>query len=155
MAKRKKSSQRGGRGNPPRETQFKPGQSGNPRGRPKGSGRLTKIAHKEAARRIAYTENGVRKNIRTDAAIVRQALIGAAKGDFRALPIALKLLDRDQAGADAAGTQEVLGGPEDQLVMASIVQRIRQTPVPPDPSSDAAERPGPSLPPTSDTKEQS
>ena len=33
---RKKSSSETGYGNPPIHSQFKPGQSGNPRGRPKG-----------------------------------------------------------------------------------------------------------------------
>lgn len=125
MAKRTKPYKTGYK-RPPQDRQFKPGQSGNPKGRPRGSGRLTRVARKEAARRIPYTENGIRKQIRTDDAIVRQAFLKAASGDFKAMPLALRLLDREEADAsDRAPREEVFGGRADDLVMVDIVRRIQ------------------------------
>lgn len=139
MAKRPKPYKTG-YGRPPKDRQFKPGQSGNPRGRPRGSGRLTRVARKEAARRIPYTENGVRKQIRTDDAIVRQAFVKAATGDFKAMPLALKLLDREETGGEheRAPAEEVFGAKVDELVMADIVARIRGLESPSSPATEPA-----------------
>ncbi len=151
MAKRGRSSRGIGYKKPPRHAQFSPGQSGNPRGRPKGSKRLTKVARKEAARPIAYLEDGVRKKIRTDHAIVRQALIKAATGDFRAIPIALKLLDREETAPDAPGSREELDRPEDKLVIASIIRRIRSMDEPPaEETAGAPEAPKPPQTPSTE-----
>ncbi len=116
---------------PPHEGQFRPGTSGNPRGRPKGSGRLARVARKEAARRIAYIEDGVRKEIRIDDAIVRRALISAAKGDYRAIPIALKLLERDEPERTESSQEEIFDSPADHLSIADIVRWIWSMDQPP------------------------
>lgn len=63
-----------------------------------------------------------------DDAIVRQALLSAAKGDYRAIPIALKLLDREEAaGGTEAPKEDIFNETIDRLVMDDIVRRIRAT----------------------------
>lgn len=47
-----------GYGRPPRATQFAPGKSGNPRGRPKGSRTVGAILQDILRQKIAVTENG-------------------------------------------------------------------------------------------------
>jgi hypothetical protein len=49
-----------GYGRPPRSTRFKPGQSGNPKGRPKGVQSLGAILDKALAARVSVQENGRR-----------------------------------------------------------------------------------------------
>jgi hypothetical protein len=48
---------------PPRHTQFKPGMSGNAKGRPKGAKNFATVLEHELRARIEVTENGKRKRI--------------------------------------------------------------------------------------------
>lgn len=52
-----------GPGKPPRRTQFKKGQSGNPGGRPKGSRNLDKLIMEAAERRIPVNIDGKLRRI--------------------------------------------------------------------------------------------
>lgn len=52
-----------GYGKPPKQTQFKPGQSGNPGGRPKGSKNLSTVMNEILSRRVTITENGKTRRV--------------------------------------------------------------------------------------------
>jgi Family of unknown function (DUF5681) len=52
-----------GYGKPLRETRFKQGQSGNVRGRPRGSKNLATVMLKELSERLTISENGRRRKI--------------------------------------------------------------------------------------------
>jgi Family of unknown function (DUF5681) len=52
-----------GYGRPPMTTRFRPGQSGNPRGRPKGARNLSTIVAAALSERVAINENGRRRQI--------------------------------------------------------------------------------------------
>ena len=58
MSKKGKSSKSGGYGKPPKHTQFKPGQSGNPKGRPKGRRNLATEINEVLNATVPITENG-------------------------------------------------------------------------------------------------
>lgn len=73
----------------PVATRFKPGQCGNPKGRPKVAKNLTTVLESEINALITYTENGERKKITKMGASIRQAVNKAAAGDLRALLIIL------------------------------------------------------------------
>jgi hypothetical protein len=80
-----------GYGRPPAVTQFKPGKSGNPRGRPKGalnkpgfSGeRLKTIILEEAYRPIKVSEGGRQVTIPMAKAVMRALAVNAARGQLR------------------------------------------------------------------------
>jgi hypothetical protein len=108
---------------PPRNRQFKPGQSGNPKGRPKGARNFATAIAAELNAPIFATENGIRKRITKRQAVAKQLVNKAVAGDTRAIPL---LLNETRLQETAAGdTQPVLGGAADDLVMASILRRIR------------------------------
>lgn len=87
----KKSDYTVGYGKPPSRTRFKPGQSGNRKGRPKGVENYSTLLESEMNALISYiAEDGKRKKISKIRASIRQAINKAASGDLRALHIFLK-----------------------------------------------------------------
>jgi hypothetical protein len=92
-----------GYGKPPVESRFKPGQSGNPRGRPKGSKnraaapalyeeRLKSIILEEAYRPISINDARGQIKIPMAQAIIRSLAVNAAKGNQRAQRLFAELL---------------------------------------------------------------
>ena len=69
-----------GYGKPPKSGQFKPGQSGNPRGRPKGARNVNTLMQRELARKVVASVDGERKSISALDVIVRQLIQDGLKG---------------------------------------------------------------------------
>ena len=74
-----------GYGKPPQRTQFAKGQSGNPKGRPKGSQNLATILAKAGRQRVRITENGRSRYITKLEASMLQLMSKAASGDLKAI----------------------------------------------------------------------
>ncbi len=73
-----------GYGKPPKQTRFKPGQSGNPRGKPKGSKGLKTDLREEMAERVTIKENGKRIKITKQRLMIKALAKKAANGDVKA-----------------------------------------------------------------------
>ena len=73
-----------GYGKPPKQHQFKKGQSGNPRGRPKDSRNLKQVLMEVAQEELPITENGQLRVVSRKEALVRTLFAKALKGDLRA-----------------------------------------------------------------------
>lgn len=71
---------------PPKEYQFKPGQSGNPKGRPKVEKKdfYTDLVE-ELQKPITITENGERKTLTRQQALIKQLVSSALSGNSVAL----------------------------------------------------------------------
>ncbi len=136
---------------PPEHTRFVKGKSGNPKGRGKGVRNFATEVQDELNTHVPITENGKRKKITKRKAVAKQLVNKAASGDPKAIPVLLNELRLHEAGSAATVPgSEVLCRPEDQLVMANIVKRIREAEIPssqalPEPSTDnpSAETPQP------------
>jgi hypothetical protein len=109
-----------GYGKPPRHTQFEPGRSGNPRGRPLGAKDLKSLLNKALNELVVVTENGGRRKISKREAIVTQLVNGSAKGDFKAIQILLGMLRDIEGHAEPAADPAIFTEADPQ-----IIQRIR------------------------------
>jgi hypothetical protein len=90
-----------GYGKPPRHTRFTPGQSGNPKGRPKGTQNLLSIFHEALFKKISVTEDGRIRTMSRMEAMVTGQIAKALKGDTRATESMLKLANQYLPAGDA------------------------------------------------------
>lgn len=74
-----------GYGRPPKETQFKPGQSGNPKGRPKHTRNFKTDLREELDSMIRVQEGGRDLVISKQRALVKRHIELALNGDIRAI----------------------------------------------------------------------
>ena len=115
-----------GYGRPPLATRFRPGQSGNPRGRPKGARNLSTVIASALSERVAVTENGRRRRITKLEAAIKQLVNRAAAGEARATALLIQLAQANEAKTTQADTERV--GEADAIVMAELQRRPgRQT----------------------------
>ena len=91
---REPAEEKVGHGRPPVSTRFKPGQSGNPRGRPKGSKSLDQVLRQALNRRVPDTRRGGRHTVRMAELIIEGLVFAAAKRDPQMLRLLLAFLDR-------------------------------------------------------------
>ena len=95
-----------GYGKPPKETQFKKGESGNPQGRPKGTKNLKTELMEELQEQILVREGRFEKTVSKQRAMLKSLTANAVKGDTRAATLILNLVYR-LFHADEADDAEV------------------------------------------------
>lgn len=93
-----------GYGKPPKHTQFNKDQSGNPKGRPKGSRNFSTDVKDTLKARVGLTGDGKRKTVSTQLATLLQLRKKALSGDARALDRMIELARtyNDEEIAEAA-----------------------------------------------------
>ena len=109
---------------PPQSSRFKKGESGNPNGRPRGSKNLATLFEKELRERVLVNENGRRRSITKQEAMVKHLVNKALSGDRRLLQLMLEeigLLEMRAASTATASIDEA-----DQQVMHQIQERLRR-----------------------------
>ena len=127
MPKRPKRSSGTGYGQPPKNTRFRSGRSGNPKGRPKGSKNLSSQYLAEVNAPIPITENGKRRLVSKLGAAIKQQVTKGAAGDLRAVQ---QILDRvsgietklDQKSSEAAHFTDA-----DRQVIEAVYARLIAT----------------------------
>jgi hypothetical protein len=111
-----------GRGRPPKESQFKKGQSGNPAGRPKGARGVRDILHEELMKEIAAKENGQSIRIPALSAITRTLVNQAIRGDVKVSFGLIDLSLRIDAGSTSTEEEET-AALEDAAIIAAALER--------------------------------
>ena len=79
---------------PPRHSRFKPGQSGNPRGRPRKNGSIETMIKRELDQMVSIKEGQRELRISKREAIVKQFVNRAIKGDPKPLQLMLAHLEK-------------------------------------------------------------
>lgn len=80
---------------PSPDAQFKSGQSGNPKGRPKGCKNTMTLLQDILDGKITIVENGKKMKLSRRSVILRQVINAALKGDLKALSMILPLMIND------------------------------------------------------------
>jgi len=120
------TNERVGYGRPPLATRFRPGQSGNPRGRPKGARNLSTVVASALSERVTVTENGRRRRITKLEAAIKQLVNRAAAGEARATALLIQLAQANEAKTSQPDTERV--GEADAIVMAELQRRLGRQP---------------------------
>ena len=114
-----------GYGKPPKESQFKAGTSGNPKGRPKGSKNLHSIVLKGSRELVQVTgPRGSRKITKLEAVI---AQIGnkAAKGDLPAGRVYLSMVQTAEVAFSHVESSQELLSENDHATMQTLFKRLK------------------------------
>ncbi len=109
---------------PPKRTRFQPGQSGNPRGRPKGTKNLKTDLMEELDETIVIREGDQSRRVSKQRAVVKTLVARTLKGDARAATLLtsmmMRLLETGE-GAPVVGEpllddeRDILGAFEDRV----------------------------------------
>lgn len=104
---------------PPRHSQFKPGQSGNPKGRRKHIRNIANDIDEELREPITIRENGRERKISKQRAFVKSLVAAAIKGDVRAINAVVNY-SRTLVGVPQENLDESV---EDLHILKSYVER--------------------------------
>jgi hypothetical protein len=113
-----------GYGKPPRHTRFKKGQSGNPRGRPKGSKNLPTLLTEALNEPVVVAENGRRRKITMRQAIIKQLVKRSATADLRAMKILLDMVRDLERQAESASPETAEFSEADEKVLEQLRSRF-------------------------------
>ena len=118
-----------GYGRPPCQRQFKPGHSGNPKGRPRRDTSLPAILGRSLNELVTIRLNGRPKRIPLSEALIRKMLADATHGDHRAQAQILKLeLFRTELAAEAEKQVEDVRRsadlPEDEALLDHLKRQL-------------------------------
>lgn len=90
-----------GKGKPPVWSRFRPGKSGNPQGRPKGSKNAQTLAKAELDRKIVVNVNGKKKTMTVAEIAARRLGDKAMSGDAKAFSFLIAIADHGSAPEQA------------------------------------------------------
>lgn len=114
-----------GKGRPPTATRWKPGQSGNPNGRPKGSKNATTMAKTALSRKVAATVNGRKRKMTVVEIAYRRLSDKAMAGDQKALAFLLMLANNMEPSE--TGSTDSITTPEQDLAIITDYFRRKGT----------------------------
>ncbi len=110
-----------GYGKPPLQSRFQPGQSGNPKGRPKGSLNLAAALNRALKEKVTVVENGRRKSLTKLDVAIKGLVNRAVTGDAKAMQQMLAL--GPLVGIDPNPASTALDA-NDAALMADILARF-------------------------------
>ena len=113
-----------GYGKPPRRHQFKPGQSGNPKGRKKGVKNEITILQELLQHKVSLNERGKTRKIILVEAILRKVAEDCLRGNIKSVGF---LLNRYYAAAAGDAAQADLGE-DDKAVLEAYLREFKANP---------------------------
>ncbi len=112
-----------GFGKPPKSTQFKPGKSGNPRGRPKKIKNTYEILKNELDQEVILKEGGKTIVLSKKQALLRHLVNKAVKGDTRAMFFVFGQILAVEASEEEKAAMRLIFSEEDSDLLDIYVER--------------------------------
>ena len=81
---------------PPLATRFRKGQSGNPKGRPRGSRNFAQLVEEALAEPVIISEKGRRRKASKLQVIIKKLVDKAAQGDNRSIQLVIAFVERQK-----------------------------------------------------------
>jgi hypothetical protein len=113
-----------GKGKPPKSTQFKAGQSGNPKGRPRGRKNFATEIEEILNAPVPITENGRKRNVTSRKAALLKLRKKALEGDGRALDRILELARAHEADKADAANERKMSATEDDILARYVESQV-------------------------------
>jgi hypothetical protein len=110
---------------PPKQSQFRRGASGNPKGRPKGTRNLATVLERTLREKVVINENGVRKTVTKLEAAIKQLVNKAASGDLAAMR-QLSALAGSAEIDPATALKETTMAEADQKIMNRLLGKLQK-----------------------------
>ena len=107
-----------GHGRPPKAHQFKPGRSGNPKGRPKGSRNMKTDLDIALKARMSVTKNGRAVTMSTQQVLIAKLIEKSLKGDIRSLSKLFDLIGTHLTDEEASAKAKPVSQSDAQILEA-------------------------------------
>lgn len=108
---------------PPKHAQFKKGQSGNPKGRPKGARGLKHDLRKILEEQVTVAENGEELRVSKQQLVLMQLSNKAIKGDLRAIHRLIELAISQVGDEPEAIAADASLSPDDETILRNFIER--------------------------------
>jgi hypothetical protein len=111
---------------PPKSGQFKPGKSGNPKGRPKGSKNLKTLVINEAYEVVEIFDKGKKRRLSQLHVMLLQLKQKALKGDLKAIDRFFDLLSKYEDADDQSESLPIDLSVEDEAILRGYEEQFRK-----------------------------
>ena len=115
-----------GYGKPPKHTRFKKGQSGNPKGRPRGARGFKTDLEDVLNAKVKVVKDGRPKTVTSQQAVLMRSIEKALKGEPRAMDRVLSMAAEHSAEKEAQSAERALSGTDDDI-LARYLEDFRRT----------------------------
>src|SRR3954452_11446493 len=127
MARKPQGDYEVGYAMPPQHTRFRAGQSGNPKGRPKGSRNLDTLLAEALDEKVMVKEDGRRRAITKREIIIKQLVNKSAGADLQAIRMLLSMMQSIEGrsvGVESTGSPEQPLSDADRQIMEGLSRRL-------------------------------
>ena len=124
MPRDKKGDYQVGYGKPPRHTRFAKGQSGNPRGRPRGAKSFNTLLSDKQNEPVTVAENGGRRKLSKRRAIITQLVNRSVKADLRAIKMLFDIVRDIERQTEPISSETAAFSEADEKVLKQLRARF-------------------------------
>lgn len=109
-------------------SRYKPGQSGNPKGRPRGSKNKSTILRETLAPKITVQQNGKTLKMNKLTVIITTLVNKAASGDLRAIALLQPMIENMEANHEAIVKLSEELSVDDKEILKEYAERAKSVP---------------------------
>ena len=111
-----------GYGKPPEKSRFKKGETGNPKGRPKGTRNLASLLNAALDEKVIVNENGRKRKVTKLEASLKQVVNRATTGDLPSMRLLLQLVSTAE-GSLAERISPLFNHESDKHLLSLLLER--------------------------------